>query len=209
MEFNGTVRVGYQRIYPIYFWDATVLTDVSLGTGYSVTSSLMALSSHCESGSELWLQGEAALQTQNFRDAEPKLGIRPKTKKNHGVPPVQLRSGINICLTTSDPCLPIIVCKCNDSYCSWSIKLVPSNLIGKYFLFIRLFLALWLSLKMCSENRLLVVLLQIGAKDLTVCYLYKHVLHCKLYIVLQCTLHQILLCCTVNCTAQYREIYTK
>ena len=26
---------------------------------------------HCESGEGLWLQGEAALQTHSFRDAEP------------------------------------------------------------------------------------------------------------------------------------------
>ena len=48
-----------------------------------------------------------------------------KNKKNHGVPPVQLRPGINICLNTTDPCLPIIARKCNDAYCSWSRQLVP------------------------------------------------------------------------------------
>ena len=84
------------------------------------------------------------------------------------MPPVQLRRGINICLTTTDPCLPIIAWKCNDAYCSWSSQLVPSNPIGQYFLFICLSLAVWLCLKKCSENRVLVVLLQIGAKDLRV-----------------------------------------
>ena len=114
---------------------------------------------HCESGKELLLQGEAALQTQIFRDAEPQLVIPP-------VPPVQLIPGINVCLTTTDPCLPIIAWKCNDAYCSWSSQ--RSNPIGQSFLFICMFHAVWLCLKKCSENRVLVVLLQIGAKDFTV-----------------------------------------
>ena len=80
----------------------------------------------------------------------------------------QLRPGINICLTTTDPCLPI-AWKCNNAYCFWSSQHVPSNTIGQYFLFIFLSLAVWLCLKKCFENRVLVVLLQIGAKDLTVC----------------------------------------
>ena len=133
-----------------------------------VINTCMGYNIHCESGKDLWLEGEAALQTQSFRDAEPQIVIPPKTKKNHGVPPVQLRPGIHICLTTTDPCLPIIAWKCNDAYCSWSSQLVPSNPIGQSFLFICLSLAVWLCLKKCSENRVLVVLLQIGAKDLTV-----------------------------------------
>ena len=40
------------------------------------------------------------------------------------------------------------------------------------FLFICLYLAVWLCLKKCSENSVLLVLLQIGATDLTVCTLY-------------------------------------
>ena len=48
--------------------------------------------SHCESRKDLRLQGEADLQTPSFRDAEPQIVIPPKTKKNHGVPPVQLRT---------------------------------------------------------------------------------------------------------------------
>ena len=68
---------------------------------------------HCESGKELWLQGGAALQTQSFRDAKPQLVIPQKTNENHRVPPVQLRPGISICLTTTDPCVPIIAWKCN------------------------------------------------------------------------------------------------
>ena len=84
------------------------------------------------------------------------------------MPPVQLTPGKNIYLTTTDPCLPIIAWKCNVAYFSWSSQLVPSNPIGQYFLFIRLSLAVWLCLKQCYENRVLVVLLKIGAKDLTV-----------------------------------------
>ena len=75
---------------------------------------------------------------------------------------------LNICLTTTDPCLPIIAQKCNDAYYSWSSQFVPSNPIGQHFLFICLSLAVWLCLKKCSENKVLAVLLQIGAKDLTV-----------------------------------------
>ena len=41
----------------------------------------MTCCGHCESGKDLWLQEEAALQTQSFRDAEPQLVIPPKTKK--------------------------------------------------------------------------------------------------------------------------------
>ena len=38
---------------------------------------------HFESGEELWLQGEAALQTNSFRDADPQLVIlKNKTKNN-------------------------------------------------------------------------------------------------------------------------------
>ena len=84
------------------------------------------------------------------------------------MPPVQLRPGISICLTTTDPFLPIIAWTCNDDNCSWSSQLVPSILPGQSFLFICLSLAVRLCLKKCSENRVLVVLLQIGAKDLTV-----------------------------------------
>ena len=50
----------------------------------------------------------------------------------------------------------------------WSSQLVPSILIRKYFLFSCLSLVMWLCRKKCSENSVLGVLLQIGAKDLTV-----------------------------------------
>ena len=86
------------------------------------------------------------------------------------MPAVQLRPGINICLTPTDPFIPIIAWTCNDAYCSWSSQLVPSILPGQSVLFIGLSLAVWLCIKKCSENRVLVVLLQIGAKDLTVRY---------------------------------------
>ena len=92
----------------------------------------------------------------------------PTQKKNHEIPPVQLRPGTNICLTTAEPFLTKIAWSCNDAYCSWSSQLVPSFLPGQSFLFICLSLAVWFCLKTCSENRVLVVLLQIGATDLTV-----------------------------------------
>ena len=60
---------------------------------------------HCESGEGLWLQGEAALQTHSFRNADPQPVIPPNGKKNHGMFPKLLRPGINISLTTTDPCL--------------------------------------------------------------------------------------------------------
>ena len=85
------------------------------------------------------------------------------------MPPVQLRPGINIYLTTTDQCLPIIAWKCNDPYCSWSSQLVPSTSTWQYF-FPCLYLCGSACLKKCSENRELVVVLQIGAKDLTVMY---------------------------------------
>ena len=91
-----------------------------------------------------------------------------KTKKNHGMPPVKLRPGINICLTITDLCLPIIAWQCNDAFVSWRSQLVPSNLTRQSFLFICISLPMWICLKKCSENRVLVVLLQIGTTDLTV-----------------------------------------
>ena len=92
------------------------------------------------------------------------------------MPTVQLRPGIHICLTTTDPCLPIIAWQCNDAYVSWSSQLVPSNMTGQSFLFVCLFLAVRLCLTKCSENRVLVVLLQIEAKDLTVECMTKKIL---------------------------------
>ena len=47
-------------------------------------------------------------------------------------------------------------------------QLLPIFPPGQSFLFIFLSLAVWLCLKKCSDNRVLVVLLQIGASDLTV-----------------------------------------
>jgi hypothetical protein len=48
----------------------------------------------------LWLQEEAASQMHCFRDAEPQPVIPHDPKKNHGM---QLRPGIHISLTTTDP----------------------------------------------------------------------------------------------------------
>ena len=58
---------------------------------------------HCYSGEALWLQEEAALQMHSFRDAEPQPVIPQDPKKNHGMPLKQLRPGIHISLTTTDP----------------------------------------------------------------------------------------------------------
>ena len=41
----------------------------------------------CDSRKELWLEGEAALQLQSFRDAEPHLVIPLNAKKNMGCIP--------------------------------------------------------------------------------------------------------------------------
>ena len=82
--------------------------------------------------------------------------------------PAQLRPGMNIYLTTTDIFLAIIAWTCNEPNCSWSSQLVPNTPPGQYFLFIYLYLAVWLCLKKCPKNSVLVVVLQIGAKDLTV-----------------------------------------
>ena len=82
--------------------------------------------------------------------------------------PAQLRPGMNICMTTTDPFLPIIAWTCNEPNCFWSSQLVPNTQPGQYFLFIYLYLAVWLCLEKCPENSVLVVVLQIEAKDLTV-----------------------------------------
>ena len=56
--------------------------------------------------------------------------------------------------------LPIIAWICIFDNCSWSSHLVPSDAPGQSFLFICLSHTMWLCLKKCSENRVLVVLLQ-------------------------------------------------
>ena len=57
----------------------------------------------CESGVQLWLQGEAVLQTHSFRDAEPQQVIPTNTKKMVSNVSRQLRLGITISLTPNDP----------------------------------------------------------------------------------------------------------
>ena len=61
---------------------------------------------HSDSGEGLWLQGEAELQAQSFRDAEPQ-PVTLQKRKNHEMSPKLLRPGITIRLKTTDPCLPI------------------------------------------------------------------------------------------------------
>ena len=111
------------------------------------------------SSKEKQLYKRKASETQGHNQLSQK-------KKNQGMPPVQLRPGINIYLTTTDICLPIIAWKRNDA--SRSIQLVPSTPTGHSILFICLSLPVWLCLRKCSEYRVLVVLLQIRAKYLTV-----------------------------------------
>ena len=57
----------------------------------------------CYSGEALWLQEEAALQMHSFRETEPQPVIPQDPKKNHGMRLKQLRPGIHISLTTTDP----------------------------------------------------------------------------------------------------------
>ena len=59
---------------------------------------VVSLNIHCESGEGLCLQGQAASQTHNFTDTEPHAVIPPKSKKNHGFFPKQLRPDINTSL---------------------------------------------------------------------------------------------------------------
>ena len=61
---------------------------------------------HCESGEGLWLQGYAASQAHSFRDAEPHPVITPNAKNNHEIFTKQLKTGINISLSTIDLRLP-------------------------------------------------------------------------------------------------------
>ena len=69
---------------------------------------------HSESGEELWVQGEAVLQTLSSRDAKPQPVIAPYAKKNYEMSPRQLRTGINISLTPKDPFVPSTAWQCSD-----------------------------------------------------------------------------------------------
>ena len=83
-------------------------------------------------------------------------------------PPMWLRPSKYISLTTTDPGLPSLAWKLSDVCNSRSSQLVPRNPTLKSFLCVSLCLAVWVCLKQGSENMVLVVLRQIGAKDLTV-----------------------------------------
>jgi hypothetical protein len=61
---------------------------------------------HCESGEEIWLQGEAASEAHSFRDAEPHPVIPAKAKNNYEIFPKKLRPCNNTNLSTTDFCLP-------------------------------------------------------------------------------------------------------
>ena len=51
----------------------------------------------------LWFQDEAALKMHSLRDSEPQPVIPQDPKENHGMALKQLRPGIHISLTTTDP----------------------------------------------------------------------------------------------------------
>ena len=131
---------------------------------------------HCESRKGLWLQGEAAFEAHSFREAEPQPGIPHNDKKKHELSPKQPDQARNISMTTNDPCLLSTVKQGSDVCHFRSSQLGPRirTRLSLYFFF--LCLALWLCVKMNFGNRVLVVLLQIGAKDLTV-YDTWHVTH--------------------------------
>ena len=61
-----------------------------LGTGYI---------GHCESEEVPWLQGEAALQTHSFRDADPQLAIPSNEKEFPRASPLGTPSGGGVFLT--------------------------------------------------------------------------------------------------------------
>ena len=78
-------------------------------------------------------------------------------------------------MTTNDPCLHSTVKQGSDVCHFRSSQLGPRIRTRLSLYFLCLCLALWLCVKISSENRVLVVLLQIGAKDLTVtCKLRPH-----------------------------------
>ena len=60
---------------------------------------------HRECGEGLWLQWKAALQTHNFRDADPQHVIPSNAKNNHGMSLKHHGPGMQIRLTTTDSCV--------------------------------------------------------------------------------------------------------
>ena len=78
----------------------------------------------------LRLQGQAALQTHSFRDAEPQRVIPPNAKNHHGVSPKRPGPGIIIHLTNADSCLPSIAWQCSAVCYSKSSQLGPRNVRG-------------------------------------------------------------------------------
>ena len=78
----------------------------------------------------LWLQEEAALQIHSLRDAEPQPVIPQGPKKNHGMALKQLRPGIHISRTATDPSQHRIEWQCSIVFCSKNSQLGPRNLTG-------------------------------------------------------------------------------
>ena len=118
----------------------------------------------------LWLQGEAASQTHSFRDAEPHQVIPPNAMKNHGIFLKHLRPDLSASLSTTHPCLLSTVWQWRV-ICYYRICQLRPKIRTEYsLLYVCLCLAVWLCIKMSSGSMVLMMLLQIGAKDLTVCW---------------------------------------
>ena len=72
-SYSNSVILAYNGIFIIIYFNQPAFDCIFSGP-------------YCKSGKELWLQGEAALQTPSFRDAEPQLVMPPKAKINYETP---------------------------------------------------------------------------------------------------------------------------
>ena len=85
---------------------------------------------HCDSGEVIWLQGEAALQTHSFRDADPQPVVLQNAKKFHGMSPKHFRPGLNTSLITTNPCLYSTAWQCSVVFYSRNSQLGLRNVMG-------------------------------------------------------------------------------
>ena len=97
-----------------------------------------------------------------------------KYRKPHEIFPKQLRPGISTSLSITDLFLPRTALQWCVVFKYRIRQLGPRNGTEYYLLHICFCIAVWLCLKMGSENLVLMRLLQIGAKDLTVWVTYSH-----------------------------------
>jgi hypothetical protein len=104
-------------------------------------------------------------QAHSFRDAEPHPVNPLNTRNNHEIFPKQPRPGINTSFITTNLCLTSTAWK-RSVDCYYRISKF-SKWDKILFAFYLPCLAVWLCLKMSSENMVLVRLLQIGARELT------------------------------------------